>query len=93
MEWLASGLRRDVCILLYPEEIRVQQIKSKLEDRYDRRISPEQYYGAISALDDAGMLEIRVEGLNDVARLTDRGEKGVEAQFAWMKTLIDDLES
>ena len=36
MEWLASGTRRDVCILLYGRELRAQTLKSELEARYDR---------------------------------------------------------
>ena len=38
MEWLTSGLRRDICVLLYDEERRAQTLKSAIEARYDRRV-------------------------------------------------------
>ena len=49
MEWLASGTRRDVCILLYGRELGAQTLKSELEARYDRRVKPDRFYGAVEA--------------------------------------------
>ncbi len=85
MEWLTSGMRRDVCILLYGEELRAQTLKSELEARYDRRIKPDRFYGALETLESKDHVEKRVEGLEDVYSLTDAGRERVEAQFEWMR--------
>jgi len=84
MEWLTSGLRRDLCILLYGDERRAQALKSALEARYDRRVKPDRFYGALEALESTGFVGVRVEGLEDVYSLTDAGRAAVEAQFEWM---------
>ena len=89
MEWLTSGLRRDVCVLLYDEERRVQKLKSSLESRYGRRVKPDRFYGALDALEKNNYVEKRVEGLEDVYSLTDPGRRSVEAQFAWMRERVD----
>ena len=86
MEWLTSGLRRDICILLYDEERRAQSLKSTLERRYDRRVKPDRFYGALDALESKGFVEQRVEGLEDVYSLTDPGRKSVETQFEWFRS-------
>lgn len=88
MEWLTSGLRRDVCVLLYDEETRAQALKSALESRYDRRVKPDRFYGALKALESKGFVEKRVEGLEDVYSLTDEGRSRVETQFEWMRERI-----
>lgn len=90
MEWLASGLRRDVCILLYGDERRAQALKSALEARYDRRVKPDRFYGALEALESKGFVRVRVEGLEDVYSLTDAGRAAVETQFEWFRDRIDD---
>lgn len=92
MEWLTSGLRRDVCILLYGEERRAQALKSALESRYDRRVTPDRFYGALDALESAGFVEKHVEGLEDVYSLTEAGKDALEAQFAWMDERLDGAE-
>jgi DNA-binding PadR family transcriptional regulator len=89
MEWLTSGLRRDVCVLLYGEERRAQGLKSALESRYDRRLKPDRFYGALETLESKGFVEKRIEGLEDVYSLTDAGRTGVEAQFEWMRTHLE----
>lgn len=88
MEWLTSGLRRDVCILLYGERRRAQSLKSAIESRYDRRVKPDRFYGALEALESAGFVEKRVEGLEDVYSLSPAGREAVEAQFEWMKAQL-----
>ena len=93
MEWLTSGLRRDICILLYDEEWRAQSLKSALEKRYDRRMKPDRFYGALNALESKGFVEKRVEGLEDVYSLTDPGRTSVEAQFEWFKERLEDIEN
>jgi DNA-binding PadR family transcriptional regulator len=89
MEWLTSGLRRDVCVLLYDEERRAQKLKSTLEARYGRRVKPDRFYGALQSLEKNGHVEKRVEGLEDVYSLTGAGRNAVEEQFAWMREQVD----
>lgn len=84
MEWLTSGLRRDVCVLLYGEERRAQALKSAIEARYDRRVKPDRFYGALDTLESKGFVDKHVDGLEDVYALTDAGQRGVEAQFEWL---------
>lgn len=93
MEWLTSGMRRDVCVLLYDEERRAQQLKSALEAHYDRRVKPDRFYGALEALESTGHVEKRVEGLEDVYSLTDGGLAGVEAQFGWLQDQVGDSQT
>lgn len=88
MEWLTSGLRRDVCILLYGEELRAQTLKSELEAHYDRRVKPDRFYGALETLESKGHLEKHVEGLEDVYELTAAGRERVEAQHEWMRERV-----
>lgn len=90
MEWLTSGLRRDICILLYSEERRAQALKSALEERYDRRVKPDRFYGALETLESKGYVEKHVEGLEDVYSLTDAGRRSVETQFEWMRERVDE---
>lgn len=85
MEWLTSGLRRDICVLLYEEERRAQALKSALEGRYDRRVKPDRFYGALDSLESKGFVEKRVDGLEDVYSLTDAGRTRTEEQFEWMR--------
>lgn len=89
MEWLTSGLRRDVCILLYDEECRAQTLKSALEARYDRRVKPDRFYGALETLESKGFVEKHVEGLEDVYSLTDAGRTSVERQYEWVREQVD----
>lgn len=88
-EWLQSGTRRDICILLYGEEYQSQRLKSALAERYDRRIRPEQFRGQLSALVESGHIEQSTEGIADVYALTDAGEAALEDQFAWMRERVE----
>ncbi|MDR9430209.1 MAG: PadR family transcriptional regulator [Natronomonas sp.] len=90
MEWLTSGLRRDICVLLYGEERRAQALKSAMESHYDRRIKPDRFYGALDALESKGFVRKRVEGLEDVYSLTEAGRERVETQLEWMRSRVDD---
>jgi DNA-binding PadR family transcriptional regulator len=90
MERLTSGLRRDVCVLLYGEERRAQALKSAIESHYDRRVKPDRFYGALDALESNGFVRKRVEGLEDVYSLTDAGATSVETQFEWMRQRLDE---
>ena len=89
MEWFASGMRRDICTLLYDETQRAQSVKTALQRRYDRRIRPKQFEGCVNALVDAGHVERRVEGIADVLALTETGEAGVERQREWLAEQVD----
>ncbi|KAB7514920.1 PadR family transcriptional regulator [Halosegnis rubeus] len=88
MEWFASGMRRDICILLYEDEQRAQSVKTALQRRYDRRIRPKQFEGCVNALVDAGHIERRVDGIADVLALTETGERGVENQYEWLEERV-----
>jgi len=88
MEWLTSGLRRDICVLLYDDERRAQALKSAIEARYDRRVKPDRFYGALDALESKGFVDKRLEGLEDVYSLTDAGRRGVETQLEWMRERV-----
>ncbi|WP_299235680.1 PadR family transcriptional regulator [Natronomonas sp.] len=89
MEWLTSGLRRDICVLLYGDSERAQTLKSAIEAKYDRRVTPDRFYGAVEALESNGFLEKRVEGLEDVYSLSAAGKGAVETQFEWMKDHVE----
>lgn len=88
MEWLASGMRRDVCVLLYGEPERRQKLKSRLQRRYDRQVRPKQFAGALEAMERSGHVEKRVDGIHDVYALTDEGAARVERQYEWMRELV-----
>ena len=85
-KWLQSGRRRDLCILLYDEgPLHGQALKSRLESRYDERIEPRSFYGALDALVETGHLETRESGIHDAYALTGAGRRMVRAQFEWMR--------
>jgi DNA-binding PadR family transcriptional regulator len=85
-KWLQSGRRRDICIIVAGAgEAQAQAIKAELSERYDERIDPKSFYGALEALVEAGFLETRTEGIHDVYGLTDAGEARLREHFAWMR--------
>ncbi|AHF98971.1 DMT family permease [Halostagnicola larsenii XH-48] len=89
-KWLQSGRRRDICYLLAGEgERRGQQLKSDLESHYDERLEPSSFYGTLSALVEAGLLETRTEGLYDVYALTEAGENRLEEHYQWAQTCLE----
>lgn len=91
MQWLASGLRRDLCVLLYGAgEVRGQQLKADLEARYEGRVPPRRFREAMDALVDAGHVERRAEGVHDAYALTDAGERAVEVQYEWLAERVGD---
>lgn len=86
MQWLQSGRRRDICVLLYGTGgVPAQKLKTALENRHGDRIEPRQFYGALEALERLGHAESRTEGLTDVYELTDAGREHVEAYAAWLE--------
>lgn len=84
--WLQSGRRRDICYLLSGSDgRRGQQLKSALESHYDDRIDPAAFYGSLSALVDAGLVDCREEGLHDVYTLTDAGARRLAEHVSWVE--------
>lgn len=95
-KWLRSGRRRDVCILLAAAEggeLRGQQLKSRLESHYDERLEPKAFYGSLSALVDAGLVEKRTEGIQDVYALTEGGEKRLWDHYEWVRDCLEGGET
>jgi len=87
--WLASGLRRDLCIALADaEEPTGQELKTSLEAHYDDRLSPREFRGALDALVDAGHVAERTDGIHDRYDLTDAGRRGLEAHAEWVGTAV-----
>ena len=88
-EWLRSGLRRDVCAVLYDlGEATGQECKTALEAHYDRRLSPETFYGALDTLVETGHAEERVDGIHDRYALTDAGERALLAHHEWLADCV-----
>jgi DNA-binding PadR family transcriptional regulator len=83
-KFLQSGRRRDVCALLAGEPAQAQALKSRLESHYDERIEPKSFYGALDALETAGFVETRTEGIHDVYALTGAGERRLQDHHAWL---------
>ncbi|AZH26816.1 PadR family transcriptional regulator [Haloplanus aerogenes] len=89
-KWLRSGLRRDICVVVAgADEPTAQECKAALESRYDDRIEPKTFYGALDALTDAGYLDQWADGLHDRYRLTDAGKRTLREQYAWMRDILD----
>ena len=87
-KWLQSGRRRDICVLLAAAEngeLAGQRLKTRLESRYDTRIDPKSFYGALDAMEDGGFVATRTDGIADKYSLTEAGEKRLREQFEWMR--------
>ena len=91
--FLQSGRRRDTCVLLAEEPLQAQALKSRLESHYDTRIDPKSFYGALDALEDAGFVETRTEGIHDVYALSESGRQRLQAHLRWMRKHVDDAET
>ncbi|KOX92952.1 PadR family transcriptional regulator [Haloarcula rubripromontorii] len=92
-KWLQSGRRRDMCVLLAAAtdgELSGQRLKTRLERRYDTRIEPKSFYGALDALESAGFVDHREDGIADKYSLTDAGEQRLRDQFEWMRAALGD---
>ena len=92
-KWLQSGRRRDMCILLAAAEdgeLTGQRLKTRLESRYDTRIDPQSFYGALEAMADAGFVEQRTDGIADKYSLTEAGTRRLREQFEWMRDSLDE---
>jgi DNA-binding PadR family transcriptional regulator len=90
VKWLRSGLRRDVCVVVASEgSPTAQECKAALEARYDERIQPATFYGALETLVDRGHLSERVEGIAERYELTDAGERALRAHYAWVDEVLE----
>ncbi|PSP38103.1 multidrug DMT transporter permease [Halobacteriales archaeon QH_2_66_30] len=90
--FLQSGRRRDICVLLAAEPRQAQALKSRLESHYDTRIDPKSFYGALDALEDAGFVETRTEGIHDVYALSESGRRRLHDHLQWMLDHVEDVE-
>jgi len=90
--FLQSGRRRDICVLLAGEPLQAQALKSRLESHYDTRIDPQSFYGALDALEDAGFVETRTEGIHDVYALSETGRQRLRDHLRWMLEHVDGVE-
>jgi DNA-binding PadR family transcriptional regulator len=80
-----------MCILLAGAEdgeLTGQRLKTRLEARYDTRIDPKSFYGALDVMEDAGFVEHRVDGIADKYSLTEAGERRLREQFEWMRETL-----
>jgi len=87
--FLQSGRRRDICVLLAGDPLQAQALKSRLESHYDTRIDPKSFYGALDALEDAGFVETRTEGIHDVYALSETGRQRLRDHLRWMLEHVD----
>lgn len=81
--FLQSGRRRDICVLLAAESLQAQALKSRLESHYDSRLDPQSFYGALDALEDAGFVVTRADGIHDVYELSPQGRERLEDHLQW----------
>lgn len=89
-KWLRSGLRRDICVVVAREGApTAQECKAAVESRYDERLDPATFYGALEALTDGGHLEKTVDGLHDRYELTDAGERALRDHYEWVASSLD----
>jgi len=91
-QFLQSGRRRDICVLLADESFQGQALKTRLESHYDTRIDPKSFYGALDALESAGFVETRTEGIHDVYALSAAGERRLREHVAWVLEHVDPAE-
>lgn len=88
-QWLASGRRRDLCVLLYGTAGQTaQELKRGLEAHYETYLSPDQFHGSLSALCDQGYVKRTTSGAVEEYQLTDRGQTAVAAHYRWLRDEI-----
>lgn len=84
-KFLASGRRRDLVVLVYAMgNPREQALKRAIEDHYEERISPSEFYGAVEALVDHGFVRKTADGVHDRVSLTDAGERALLQYYEWL---------
>jgi len=89
--WLHSGLRRDICVVVADLGGGTdREIKAALERRYEERVSPSQYQGALDALVRQGYLDRVVDGVQDRVTLTETGARAVREQATWLQDAVEE---
>jgi DNA-binding PadR family transcriptional regulator len=87
--WLRSGLRRDLCAVIYAlEDPTGQTVKTALEDHYGDRLAPRNVHGALEELETSGYVTRTADGLHDRYALTDAGEAGLLDHHEWVRDCI-----
>lgn len=90
-KWLQSGLRRDVCALVAARDDPTgQTLKTAIQRRYDQRIRPKTFRGALDELVRLGYLEREVDGVHDRYALTDEGEQALYEHYEWLREQLED---
>ena len=88
--WLASGIRRDLCVLLYHLESPTgQSLKRALESHYEASIDPSEFYGAVTALVDQGFVARHPDGVHDRYSLTAAGETALLGHYEWTTEMLE----
>lgn len=89
-KWLESGLRRDICVVIFGEGDPTQQsVKRAVERKNDDRIKPRRFEGAVSKLEGAGIIEREADGLHDRLLLTEAGETRLREHHEWVAEYLD----
>jgi DNA-binding PadR family transcriptional regulator len=89
-KWLASGLRRDICVVVAGEDEPTQQsVKRAIERKNDERIRPKQFNGAVRKLVDAGIVERRQDGVHDRLSLTEAGRARLDEHREWAREQLE----
>lgn len=84
-QWLQSGLRRDLCVLIASlEDPTDQECKAALESHYEKRLSQRRVFDALDALVDSGHARAIADGLHDRYELTDAGRAALDAHYEWL---------
>lgn len=87
--WLASGRRRDICVLVcHLDAPTGQSLKRALEEHYETTITPTAFYGAADALVERGFLRKQPDGVHDRYSLTAGGERALREHFEWMAGML-----
>ncbi len=90
-KWLASGLRRDVCVVVASEgDPTKQSVKRAIERKNDERIRPKRFNGAVNKLEDAGIVDREPDGVHDRLTLTEAGEKRLREHREWVAERLAD---
>ena len=90
-QWLASGRRRDLCILLYGSGGQTtQQLKRGLEAHYETYLSPDQFHGSLEALREQGYVKRTTSGTAEQYHLTEQGREAVADHYRWVHEAVGD---
>lgn len=88
--WLHSGRRRDLCILLYGTDgLSAQELKTRLETRYEQRLKPTTFRRALDQLVEQGHVVEDVDGVQELYRLSPAGKEALDAHLDWIRSETD----